>query len=677
MIQFKWRSKKHFAGLFLALCGVAAGVGGYDLFKKPDASDNGEPIGASAGYSLRSDQETYGHDAMVELILRPAGDEAREALRKSTSPVTGWVERDGHPVVTVGELEKMRFAFNKETGDRRARWPVPWNALDGDYQLRLATASLPAQAEAIETGSFRVTSRTFESVPAGFGVLTLEGLGSLQRFVGPNGGAPHVGAMAEWAEFIGADAVLIQGAESSGHSKKLSSEFPWQMRPSEPVSALAKACHERGVKLGIYVLSYMVGGPAEFSPDYAYGWHHENGKPIHGLERPVRRGISIRDEKRPADIVKVLDRWSAVDGVDFLGLDYIRPVFGGNELVDDFVNDMPGVQKPQGYDQWSKEQRMSWIARGRYIAPTPALRNEPKFKTTDQWFWYRAHRTAGVVRKIVEGFGNKKPLWAFTLSWQKGWEHGQDPAMMRDAGIDMNGIMLYEADNAQYSGLLRQWNGYTRDAPFNLVVGNTFDWRLHQRTLNPSGPEEMVRRTLAAVDRFQNGRPVRGIFMHDLARGLRGVLGPYPPKEWFLAAGSAMTRVREIHGREPVRVSFTVPSEATPGAPLSGSVALSPGTGDGPVTVQLFSSSDVELSAAAFELTLEAPQADFTFRWKPNDRSPARGNRAFVAARSFRPSRPKEKCAIHMTYVQGHKSSPAVAELSTDANPAPSPDNKK
>jgi hypothetical protein len=137
-----------------------------------------------------------------------------------------------------------------------------------------------------------------------------------------------------------------------------------------------------------------------------------------------------------------------------------------------------------------------------------------------------------------------------------------------------------------------------------------------------------------------------------------------------------MTRVREIHGREPIRVTFSVPPEATPGTALSGSVALASKKGDGPVTVQLFSSSDVELSETAFELTPEAPQADFTFRWKPNDRSPARGNRAFVAARSLRPSRPKEKCAIHMTYVQGYKPSSAGAEIPTNA-PSVSPDNKK
>ena len=148
--------------------------------------------------------------------------------------------------------------------------------------------------------------------------------------------------------------------------------------------------------------------------------------------------------------------------------------------------------------------------------------------------------------------------------------------MMRDAGVDMNAIMLYEADSAQYRGLVHQWNQYTRDAAFNLVVGNTFDWRLHQKTLNPAGPEAMVIRTLLAVEKFQEGKPVRGIFMHDLARALRGNLGPYPPREWFLAAGSAITRVREIHGVTPYRLVLSVPEDCSPNAPFTGKIEWNP-----------------------------------------------------------------------------------------------------
>lgn len=665
MRRFLSRSTKKHSGIFLVLFFTATMVLGYALWKSHGESlVSWTPVAPDLSLQLQAGKEAYFHDELVDIILQPASEDARQLLRKSTAPLTAWVEWKGEPVVTVGELEKVRLLFDTGSDMWRARWPVPWNAFDGDYHLQISTRSFPPGMGALTKGRFQVISRKFDPVPAGYAVLPLEGLGSFYRFRGPDGGEPHLGAMAEWANFIGADAVLVQGAESSGYSKKLSSDFPWQTRSEESVAELARACRERGVNLGVYVLCYMVGGPAKFSPDYAYGWHYEKGRPVHGLNRDVRRGISIRDPKRPGDIVKVLDRFAAVEGVDFVGLDYIRPVFGGNELVDDFVREMPGVQKPAGYDGWSKEQRMSWIARGRYIAPRASQRQEIKYKTTDQWFWYRAHRTAGVVRKIAEGFGGKKPLWAFTLSWQKGWEHGQDPAMMRDAGVDMNAIMLYEADAAQYRGLVSQWNNYTENAAFNLVVGNTFDWRLHQNTLNPAGPEAMVQRTLLAVENFQDDRPARGIFMHDLARALRGVLGPYPPQEWFLAAGSAITRVREIHRVTPYRMRLVVPSSCTPNLPLTGTVALDPKTTNRPVTVRFYSSADMLLTPSSFDLTPTKSSASFTLSWKPNEKSPLRGDRAFVAVRSSREGGGNERAQVHMAYIQGVRKSSFPANQS-------------
>lgn len=615
----------------------------------------------NVGVILRAEKDTYAHDELVACRLEAGSDSLTETLRRSTETFHVWVERNGERVVTVGEMKQARLRFDKDAGVWRALWPVPWNAPDGTYDLRMDTTTLPVGSGEVRLGAFHVASRSFEPVPAGFGVLTVEGMGSLSRFAGPQGGEPRLSAAAEWAEFIGADAVLIQGAESSGYTSKVSLSSPWHTRAKGPVADLARECHARGVRLGVYVLSFMVGGPPQYSPDYEYGWHYQGGRAVPGLELIKRRGVSIRDERRPSDIVNVLNHWAAVEGVDFLGLDYIRPVFGSQELVDDFVRDMPGVEKPDGFDSWSREQRMAWLGRVRYLAPRAEERGELRFRTTDQWFWYRAHRTAAVVRKIVEGFGGKKPLWAFTLSWQKGWEHGQDPAMMRDAGIDMNGIMLYEADGPQYRGLVRQWNDYTRNAPFNLVVGNTFDWRLHQKTLNPAGPEDMVNRILLAVERFQTDKPVRGIFLHDLPRALRGNIGPYPPKEWFLAGGSAITRVREIHGKVPYRMEVQVPDALPAGVNRSGTVTLSSGAGEDPVTVEIYSSTDLTVSTTRLTLSLKNPSAAFTVRWTPNDRSSLRGDRAFLALRSTRGESVRERAQIHVRYLQGQRGNASPA----------------
>lgn len=645
-------------GAILGFLLCAGGLAGFAYWKNHGAPlIAGPPAAPEFDLVLRPDREIYAHDALVEFLLEPASPKITAALRASTAPFHGWVERGGRPVETVGVLTRVRLRHDATAGIWRARWPVPWNAPDGDYDLRLDTAALPSGITAVRQGGFRLASRTFEPVPAGLGVLTLEGQGSLARFAGPDGGEPRLSALAEWADYIGADTVLIQGAESSGFTAKLPSDFPWHSRPRGPVTDLAKECHRRGIRLGVYILSFMVGGPPEYSPDYQYGVHYQKGQAVAGLDLPKRRGVSIGEEKRPGDIVKILNHWAAVEGVDFLGLDYIRPVFGSQELVDDFVREMPGVEKPEGYDTWSPQQRMVWIGRGRMLAPRATQRTEPRYRTSDQWFWYRAHRTAAVVRRITEGFAGKKPLWAFTLSWQKGWEHGQDPAMMRDAGIDINGIMLYEADGEQYKGLLRQWNAYTRDAPFNLVVGNTFDWRLHQKTFDPAGPEAMVQRVLAAVERFQDQRPVRGIFLHDLPRALRGSIGPYPPKEWMLAGGSAITRLREIHNVLPYRVNWVCPESLKPG--VVGTATVSLVRGAGPVRADIYTSADLTASPVDVVLSSATPTATVRLTWKPTDRSTARGDRVFAAVRTTRPETRGDRAQIHACYLRGERAAPA------------------
>jgi hypothetical protein len=98
-----------------------------------------EPAAPAFSLQLQADKEIYAHDHLVTLTLRPSSDEVRQLLKKSTAPVVAWVERDGTPVVTVGEMEKVRLGFDKAHGFWRARWPIPWNAPDGIYSLRLTT----------------------------------------------------------------------------------------------------------------------------------------------------------------------------------------------------------------------------------------------------------------------------------------------------------------------------------------------------------------------------------------------------------------------------------------------------------------------------------------------------------------------------------------------------------
>ena len=155
---------------------------------------------------------------------------------------------------------------------------------------------------------------------------------------------------------------------------------------------------------------------------------------------------------------------------------------------------------------------------------------------------------ANVVRRIKEAVGPTPPLWAFTLTWDKGWHHGQDPVMMNDAGIDADALMLYEANEPQFQALLVDWKRYVKRADAQLIVGNVVDWPLHQNS--PDGPKAFSRRLKEAVDRIYADGPARGIFVHDISRALWGRLGPWSTRDWMDESREAISHLRRV-SRKP------------------------------------------------------------------------------------------------------------------------------
>jgi hypothetical protein len=297
---------------------------------------------------------------------------------------------------------------------------------------------------------------------------------------------------------------------------------------------LGAECHRRGIKLGVWAMCYLVAGSPEHSPHYQYAWEYDRGHLIDGHSKPGRRSISILDPKRPHDIASLISSWAALPEVDYVGLDYVRNALGGYESAEEFVEEMK-IAAPSGWNHWSREERMMWVARKK------VARKDAHF--IDAWQWWRAHKVAStILRPIREAVGNRKPLWVFTLSWEKGWQHGQDPLMFRDAGADMDAVMLYECDKGQFNDLIQEWERYLQAGQVNLLAGDCVDWVLHQR--DPAGPAEFKRRILEGYYHLNRGGPVKGVFIHDLLRALRGRTGPWGTQGWMEAAAQVVNEVK-------------------------------------------------------------------------------------------------------------------------------------
>lgn len=443
---------------------------------------------------LRAEPAEVLHYDYAELRLR-LSDEALEAAFVSDPPRVV-VRRGGQDVTTVAGIRELPLR-RIEKGVWGARWPVPWNAPEGEY--RPALLGRPELDGRLRPRPFRVGRRKPRLSPDGLVVATLERNEPFEgmRLRGPDGRETDWRGILDWAQSLGANAFWMAGASTPGEGPGET----WLAPNRELIPEVAKECRRRGMKFGVYVLYSLTLDGANKVPAYEYALDIEGGRPVE------TRAISIRERRRLDDVVAFLRPFAWNKDVDMVGVDYIRNALGGVELVEDFVAEFPALALPREWASLSKEERMLWLARKK------AMRKDAAF--VDAWQWWRARRVALIVKELKRRLGDK-PMWAFTLTWAKGWQHGQDPVMMNDAGIDLDALMFYEADKAQYAAMMDDWRAYARRGDVNLVPGNIFDWNLHQR--DPSGPGEFGRRLDLALDRVYADGPARGVFFHDIGR---------------------------------------------------------------------------------------------------------------------------------------------------------------
>ena len=475
---------------------------------------------------LETARAEYGHDEFVDICLRTRDAALRRSWRENPPEVA--VTKDGRPVATIAGLRRLRL-HEADAGLWSGRWPCPWNAAPGEYGLELSGAA--GLADRLAVRPFRISRRRPWPLPCGFAVMTLEydqPLAGL-RVPAPDGKAKDWRGLLDWVQYVGADAFWVLGGRSPGRRPG----EVWQSANFPVFPAMAAECRRRGIKFGIYVQCYLTQSDSERIPGYEYAREVRDGKSV------LTRAVSLRDGRRARDVAELLKRFRDIPGVDYLGVDYIRNALGGVELVDDFYADMAGVvPPPREFSALTPEERMVYFARKK------AMRKDMAF--IDAWQWWRAHRVAGIIRRIRAEVGGATPLWAFMLTWNKGWQHGQDAVMFNDAGVDAEALMLYEADSAQYAAILSDWSRYARRGDAQLMVGDVVDWPLHQRS--PDGPREFYRRMARAMDGIYADGPARGVFVHDLGRALRGRLGPWSTRDGLDAARDA---IRHFKAAQP------------------------------------------------------------------------------------------------------------------------------
>ncbi len=472
---------------------------------------------------LSLDRKEYLHHDFVTAQLKVYSD-------SKDATYIGMVFNSNRPVFTVEGQSIVRFRPTDKYYIWEAKWPVPWNAPAGEYEFRIWEPPTQGNIKRNISYRFRISRRTPKPIANDMKILTWENTRPLRsiKMTGPDGNVRDWRGILDWAEYLGANTVWLIGGQTGYFSRRAKREFPWIEDNVGFLKTFGDEAHKRGFKFGVWVACYQTFGKSELKPEW-YQWGVDYNPDTNELF--YTKAISIFDKQRKNDIIEFLRILENIPEVDMIGLDYIRPPLEGLEMTEQFVEEMQ-PELPERWAEWSTNKRQKWFGS---LLKRYSVKD---VKIISQWNWWRAHKIAKLVSEFKQEARITKPLWIFELSWQCGWQHGQDPIMMNDAGADLVAIMLYECNREQFDNLIKPWHSYVNSGEVNIVVGNQFDAVLHANGDVPV-TQEYTDRLITAYNKIYADGPALGIFLHDLSRVLWGRKGDYSTMEWAGAGRDA------------------------------------------------------------------------------------------------------------------------------------------
>ncbi|OHD56325.1 MAG: hypothetical protein A2Y33_12010 [Spirochaetes bacterium GWF1_51_8] len=488
------------------------------------------------------------------------------------------VFKDGKAVKPY--LAEAAVRFWKEGDSYIAYWFSDWKTPTGKYE-----AVLHCDGKPVLRKTFEVVSRPPYKFQRTMNFLTLESnfpiYKTATKFNHKGEKVKFTELVSDWIEYGDLDGFLMLGGETSGIvNNGVTPEKPWDKSPLKNVQEFGTVLKEKGKLVGAYIICY-------FTPEN--GFIKAGYKPAKGVQYGANGQLtlktwkftSFKDEKRYKDIVDLAKQFNSLPYLDMIGFDFIR--FGENvgyECADEFVRQM-NIVAPSGWQYMTEDQKAIWLG--------GMLKKKGNIKK--QWWLWQAHKTAEFIYNVRHDAGITKPIWTFTLGWNHGEEHGQDPAMLVDAGIIADFPMLYEATPQQFKEMQVSWKSYLAKETINYIPGNQIDAAL-MKSLGGRNPIEEYYYRLTQATEYA-AYYSKGVFIHDIARAFFGRTGGYSYVEWLNAGLSAVSFLRWKKNEIPY--SLSVDKNSFPGSKAQGAAYV-------PVTVNFTPSKIDQVKGKTFYL---------------------------------------------------------------------------
>ena len=460
-----------------------------------------------------------------------------------------YVVRGDYILPNVGGKNDIFFKYRRN--EIVSTTALGYNPPPGTYKIVVKSRSNPNWKGT--SASFKLTRRKVPKLKKGFSVVNLEHTIPLNttRVKGPNGWGGYE-EIANWVKYMDADAFWMLVAQTTGWDASINPKDPWVPGGFKNLALLGPAMKKKNIQVGAYIMSYFTPGNGKKKVGYdpSLGYIYDGNK----LQDSYH--VSLNCEKRFQDIVKIAKTFEDNPHVDYIGMDFIRTGRAdGYEMGPLVVEDM-NIHVPEEYSSYSYTDKVKWFAQ--------QIEHKKNQVIIRKWRWWRATKTAGIINRLITEGDLTKPVWCFTLGWEHGKQHGQDPYMMFDAGALIDAVMLYEASEGQFKNMMVQWRNYMRDNANNVMIGNASDVRLLESSTRNAPADFIYRQVKGYRNVYRNGL-AKGIFFHDISRALWSSKRGIDIKEWAIVNGHSISKYRQELGMIPYSAKIKLNADARTG----------------------------------------------------------------------------------------------------------------
>ncbi|MBI4977176.1 MAG: hypothetical protein HZC28_06815 [Spirochaetes bacterium] len=590
-------------------------------------------------FSLTIDKESIYRYEPLSLYIGATG------IKPAADELEIYVRRSGNKQLIANGDERYVISMLPSGNGYRAVYLHPFGGSIGEYEFVVYVDD--KKAKRVYTKAFYVKGRAVTPLEKTMSVVSMEyNLPiSEKKIPSPNGGAENYHAFYDWVRIMNADTFWVLAGQTTGWDSTISPQKSWGSIPIRNVELLAASPNKRDVKLGAYLMSYFTPGYGNQNAGYTVSLGYDRAT----QSVAISRHISLSCKKRLNDIIDLLRRFQDNRNISHLGLDFIRTgETDGFEMADEMVS-RTGVRTPADWNNMAIEAKVIWLSGEVGRSKSMMMK----------WRWFRAHKTASIIHSIRDA-GITKPIWVFTLGWNHGLEHGQDPYMFFDAGADMDAVMLYEANHYQYKQMMVHWPAYL-NGNYNVLAGNMIDKRMLDG--DELAQMEFYKRSTDAAAKMNRNNRVRGIFFHDISRALWSRYRGADINEWSYINAAVASRVKEKYNETPVSTKLELDEENGRGTLT---VANLTGLPVENISIQTFAGPELkgiylsrkEIPSLAANETLEVP---FTFAWHEG----SSGAKTMLGIRVILP-----RDQVSAVFVYTNTKRPRAMVMNTETQPA-------